>query len=260
MLIAVSGMVGTGKSTLTRLLAARLGLPAVLERIGAAHPWLDQYYASAEGRRRYALHSQLHFMSTAFEDLAERRVRPGSPTGSGPGGGSAVDTVWRDAIVDGTVDEDAEVFAATLADDGTMTPDEHGLYRRLYTQLLDTPGGAPPDAVVYLDAPLDVVLGRIAYRGRPSEQDVEIGYWRRLHGRYATWSAQYTRSPMVRLAAGAVDYATEPEALERVVRQLAAVCPAVAERARGDASAWQPALDATRAELFGPRALTPAVG
>lgn len=176
-------MPGTGKSTLAQALATHLGWPVILERIGADHPWLDAFYRDPAARRRYAFHSQLHFLSTAVADAA--RVRA---TSDG-------------AIWDGTVEEDADVFAATLADHGWMTPEEWQLYRRIYEGLLASPGGHPPDLVVWLDFPLETVLGRIAGRGRPSEQQVDPAYWAALHAAYQRWGQAYTRAPLVRLTA-----------------------------------------------------------
>ena len=74
MLIGVAGMVGAGKSTLTRALAARFGLQLAPESVGESNPWLEPYYAGgAESMRHYALRLQLHFLATRFESM--RRIR-----------------------------------------------------------------------------------------------------------------------------------------------------------------------------------------
>src|SRR5215212_10079011 len=157
MLIAIAGMVGTGKTTLTRALAARFGLQLALESV-ADNPWLSRYYEDEESRRAYALRLQLHFLATRFESMRQMRSRGGS---------------W---ILDRTWYEDAEIFARGLYEQGIMSPEEWTLYMRLYTELLHAPAARPPRLMVYLHAPIEVMLERIATRGRPKERDTPSDY------------------------------------------------------------------------------------
>ena len=73
MLIGVAGMVGTGKTTLSRALATRFGLQIALESVDADNPWLESFYGGPEEMRAYALHLQLHFLATRFASM--RRMR-----------------------------------------------------------------------------------------------------------------------------------------------------------------------------------------
>ena len=66
MLLGVAGMVGSGKTTLVRALASRFGLQLALESVDQENPWLEPFYAGADGMRTYALHLQLHFLATRF--------------------------------------------------------------------------------------------------------------------------------------------------------------------------------------------------
>src|SRR5881275_2645138 len=171
MLIGVAGMVGTGKTTLTRALADRFGLQMALESVDAENPWLESFYGSAEDMREHALHLQLHFLATRFASM--RRMR-------GLGGSWVLDRTWY---------EDAEIFARGLFEQGYMTSDEWSLYRRLYAELLHSPAARPPRLLIYLHGPLDVISERIATRGRPKEKDASPQYWATLHERYADWIA-----------------------------------------------------------------------
>ena len=127
MLIGIAGMVGSGKSTLTRALAARFGLQHALESVDDENPWLTAFYAGGEeAMQRSALQLQLHFLATRFESM--RRIR-------GTGGSWILDRTWY---------EDAEVFARGHFEEGLMSLREWDLYRRLYVELLHSPAARPP--------------------------------------------------------------------------------------------------------------------
>ena len=202
MLIGVAGMVGTGKTTLTSALAARFGLQMALESVDAENPWLESFYGGEAEMRTYALHLQLHFLATRFASM--RRMR-------GLGGSWILDRTWY---------EDAEIFARGLFEQGLMTSDEWTLYRRLYAELLYSPAARPPRLLVYLHAPLTVILERIATRGRPKERDVAVDYWSALHARYETWISQFRHCPVLRLDVRDYDLLTDPSAIEDVAARV----------------------------------------
>lgn len=203
MLIGVAGMVGAGKSTLTRALAARFGLQLAPESVGDENPWLERYYArGAESRREYALRLQLHFLATRFESM--RRIR-------GMGGSWVLDRTWY---------EDAEVFARGLFEEQLMSADEWALYQRLYGELLYSPAARPPKLLVYLHGPLEVIVARIARRGRPMEKDTDVEYWARLHRRYERWIAGFRRCPVLSIDVREYDLFADPEAIEAVAARV----------------------------------------
>lgn len=198
MLIAVAGMVGSGKTTLTTALAARFGLQRALESVDDDNPWLEKYYGEADGRRRYALQLQLHFLATRFAALRQMRAVGGS---------------W---ILDRTWYEDAEIFARGLFDDGFLGADEFALYGALYRELLYSPAARPPRLLVYLHAPIEVIIERIEQRGRVAERDTEHAYWESLHERYERWVKRFRYAPVLRIDVRDYDLYAEPEAVEDV--------------------------------------------
>jgi deoxyadenosine/deoxycytidine kinase len=167
-------------------------LQLALESVDQENPWLEPFYASAEGMRTYALHLQLHFLATRFASM--RRMR-------GLGGSWVLDRTWY---------EDAEVFAAGLHEQGLLSEEEWQLYRRLYAELLYAPAARPPRLLIYLEAPLETILSRIAERGRPKEREADRAYWEQLHTRYAKWIDAFRHCPTLRVDVREYDLFADP--------------------------------------------------
>ena len=203
MLIGIAGMVGSGKSTLTRALAARFGLQHALESVDDENPWLARFYGGGiGGMRQHALQLQLHFLATRFESM--RRIR-------GAGGSWVLDRTWY---------EDAEIFARGHFEDGLMTAMEWELYRRLYVELLHSPAARPPRLLVYLHAPLATIVARIRLRGRPLERDIPDPYWTALHTRYERWIASFRACPVLGLDVRDYDLVGDPRAIEAIAARV----------------------------------------
>jgi deoxyadenosine/deoxycytidine kinase len=211
MLIGVAGMVGAGKTTLTRALAARFGLQLALESVDDDNPWLDLFYRDAEGRRRYALELQLHVLATRVAAMRRMRAQGGS---------------W---ILDRTWYEDAEIFARGLYEHGVMSRIEYQLYHQLYVELLHSPAARPPKLLIYLYGPLEILIERIRTRGRPSERETETDYWAALHARYDRWIADFRHCPILAIDVRDYDIVAAPAALDAIVdrvrRRLEPVIP-----------------------------------
>ena len=203
MLIGVAGRVGVGKSTRTRALAARFGLQLAPESVDADNPWLARFYEHGpESMRRWALHLQLHFLATRFESL--RRIRAA-------GGGWILDRTWY---------EDAEVFARGHYEEHLISVAEWELYQRLYAELLHSPAARPPRLLIYLHAPLDVIVERIARRGRPLEKETDLAYWTALHRRYERWIQGFRRCPVLAIDVREYDLQADPTAIDAVARRV----------------------------------------
>lgn len=199
MLIAVSGMVGTGKTTLARALAGYFGFAAELEAVGEDNPWLSAFYGGREeSMRRHALSLQLHFLARRMETM--RRVQA-------QGGEWIIDRTWY---------EDADVFARGLYEQALLSPLEWDLYRRLYAELVHSVAARPPRLVLYLHGPLHEIIARIEERGRPEERHVSTGYWAGLHDRYRRWVRDFHLCRIVTLDIRDHDLVAEPGSIEAV--------------------------------------------
>src|SRR5262249_35918633 len=94
------------------------------------------------------------------------------------------------------------------------------LYRRLYAELLHSPAARPPRLLIYLHGPLDVVLERIATRGRPKEKDAAPEYWTALHARYERWIGRFRHCPVLSLDVRAYDLIADPDAIEEIAARV----------------------------------------
>jgi deoxyadenosine/deoxycytidine kinase len=161
--LAIAGNIGVGKTELTTRLSQELGWEAYFEPV-IQNPYLDMFYADMS---RWSFHLQIYFLSERFKAQVEI-------------GRSAVPF-----IQDRTIYEDAEIFARTLHEQGSMTGVDYLNYTALFHVLMSYL--RKPDVILYLKASPESLMRRIARRGRPSEQGIGIDYIRRLNLAYDDW-------------------------------------------------------------------------
>ena len=194
--IAVEGPIGAGKTTLTHRLAQRLGGRVVLEVV-EENPFLALFY---EDRNRYAFQTQLFFLMSRFKQQQE--------------------LVQSDLFAPNTL-ADYHLLKDRIFAQLTLEDDELALYERVYQSLESQV--LQPDVMIYLYAPLDVLLGRIEKRGRPFEEDFDASYLGDLCLAYQKFYAHYDKTPLLRLDNSNLNYADGPEAdevLELIVEDV----------------------------------------
>ena len=173
--LAIAGNIGVGKTELTDRLAAALGWKVYYEPV-IENPYLDRFYKDME---RWSFHLQIYFLAERFK----AQVKIGKS-------GEAF-------IQDRTIYEDAEVFARTLFEQGSMTRVDYENYVELFHCMTDFL--RPPDLIIYLHANPDTLMERIARRGRESEKAITRDYLTRLGKAYDGWIERATQRGDVRV-------------------------------------------------------------
>ena len=176
--IVIEGPIGVGKTSLTRKLAASLGAETVLEQADE-NPFLERFYRNP---RVGALPAQLYFLFQRAQQLAGLKQH---------------DLFAPVRVADYLLAKD-RLFAQV-----TLDADEFGLYEQVHDKLaIEAP---KPDLVVYLQAPVNVLLERIARRGIVHEGLIDAAYLERLNEAYARFFHEYAGSPLLIVNAASID-------------------------------------------------------
>ncbi|HSH27529.1 MAG TPA: deoxynucleoside kinase [Wenzhouxiangella sp.] len=191
--IVVEGPIGVGKTSLARRLADSFGSELLLE--GAAeNPFLERFYRNP---RQGALSTQLFFLLQRARQIQE--LRQGD--------------MFRPVRVADFLIEKDQLFARL-----TLDEQEYRLYEQVYGHLtLDVP---VPDLVIYLQAPVDVLLGRIARRGIAYEQHIDAGYLERLSEGYAKFFFEFDACPLLIVNAAHIDLINDETAYAELLEQI----------------------------------------
>lgn len=191
--IVVEGPIGVGKTSLARRLADSYGSELLLE--GAAeNPFLERFYRNP---RQGALSTQLFFLLQRARQMQE--LRQGD--------------MFRPVRVSDFLIEKDRLFARL-----TLDEQEYRLYEQVYEHLtLDAP---VPDLVIYLQAPVEVLLGRIAKRGIAYEQHIDAAYLERLSEGYARFFHDYDAAPLLIVNAAYIDLVNSDAAYQELLDQI----------------------------------------
>lgn len=165
--IAIAGNIGSGKTTLTKMLAARYGWTPKFESVDF-NPYLSDFY---EDMSRWSFNVQIYFLNKRFKDVVDI---------------SKTDEV---IIQDRTIYEDARIFAPNLHDMGLMSSRDFETYSDLFDLMMSLV--KMPDLLIYLKSSIPNLVSQIQKRGREYEKTIRIDYLTGLNERYDKWIDSY---------------------------------------------------------------------
>lgn len=194
--IAVAGNIGSGKTTLTTLLAKHFKWEPHYEDVDD-NPYLNDFY---EDMQRWSFNLQIYFLNSRFSQVA-RIMKSG-----------------KTIIQDRTIYEDANIFAPNLHAMGLMTTRDFKNYQDLFTLMVEFI--KPPDLLIYLRGSVPSLVKQIEKRGRAYENSIRIDYLRRLNERYEAWISTYEHGKMLVIDIDEINFAENPEHLGMIVNRV----------------------------------------
>lgn len=193
-MIITAGMIGIGKSLLTKRLSEELNTKPFYEPVDD-NPILDKYY---EDQDKYGFALQIYFLNKRF-DLIKKAYFD------------------DDNVLDRSIYEDA-LFTKINTINGSISEEEYQIYLDLLDNMMEEIDGMPkkaPDLLIFLDGSFEHVLNNIKKRGREYEQISEDNgleeYYRQLHEEYSNWFEEYDKSPKLRIQADEYDMHDEED-------------------------------------------------
>lgn len=194
--IAVAGNIGSGKTTLTRLLAKHYNWKPQYEDVDD-NPYLNDFY---EDMQRWSFNLQIYFLNSRFSQIVEIRRR------------------GEQVIQDRTIYEDARIFAPNLHDMGLMSTRDFSNYSNLFALMSSLI--QPPDLLIYLRATVPTLVRQIQKRGRDYEKSIRIDYLQRLNERYEAWIESYKLGNLLIVEVDNLNFSENPADLSSIINKI----------------------------------------
>ena len=193
--VAIAGNIGSGKTTLTKMLAAHYGWTPKFESVDF-NPYLSDFYEDME---RWSFNLQIYFLNKRFKDVVEI---------------SRCDDV---VIQDRTIFEDARIFAPNLHAMGLMSTRDFENYTDLFDLMMSLV--SPPDLLIYLRSSIPNLISQIQKRGREYEKSIRIDYITGLNERYEEWIKDYKGNLLI-IDADKIKFGNNPEDFAKVTDMI----------------------------------------
>ena len=194
--VAIAGNIGSGKTTLTRLLAKQYKWKAHFEDVDT-NPYLNSFY---EDMQRWSFNLQVYFLNSRFRQVIKIREN------------------GKSVIQDRTIYEDAYIFAPNLHAMGLMTNRDFENYRALFDLMESVTEG--PDLLIYLRSSIPNLVNQIHKRGRDYENSISIDYLSRLNERYEAWIHGYDKGNLLIIDVDNINFVDKQEDLGEVINKI----------------------------------------
>ena len=194
--IAIAGNIGSGKTTLTKLLSKHYGWEPQFEDVDD-NPYLNDFYKDMQ---RWSFNLQIYFLNSRFGQVQE--IHKGD----------------KDVIQDRTMYEDAHIFAPNLHAMGLMSSRDFENYQSLFK--LMTNFIPAPNLLIYLRSSVSNLVEQIQKRGRDYENSIRIDYLSRLNERYEAWISSYDRGHLLIIDVDDLDFQQNKEDLRLIINKI----------------------------------------
>ena len=194
--VAVAGNIGSGKTTLTGLLAKHYKWEANYENV-EENPYLNDFYSDMQ---RWSFNLQIFFLNSRFNQIVELKKTK------------------KKIIQDRTIYEDAYIFAPNLHSMGLMSTRDYENYFSLFNSMESFIGA--PDLTIYLRASVSTLVENIQSRGREYEEAIRLDYLKRLNERYEAWVSQYDSGKLLIIDVDGKDFKKNKEDLGQIIETV----------------------------------------
>lgn len=194
--LAVSGNIGSGKTTLTEKLAKHFDWKAEYEAVDN-NPYLQDFY---EDMSRWSFHLQVYFLNSRFNQIKKIQASPQS------------------TIQDRTIYEDAYIFAANLYKSNLLSKRDYQNYKNLFDSMILHVKA--PDLLIYLKADIPKLVGQIEKRGRTYETAIRIDYLQNLNAHYEEWIGNYKEGKLLIVDVNDLDFVANPADFSTIVYKI----------------------------------------
>ncbi len=193
--IAIAGNIGSGKTTLTKMLAKRFGWNPRFEPVDN-NPYLDDFYADMN---RWSFNLQVYFLNKRFKEVVEIS--------------KSAETI----IQDRTIFEDACIFAPNLHGMGMMSDRDFANYSDLFDLMISLVD--LPDLMIYIRSSIPTLVSHIEKRGRDFEKSIRIDYLTGLNNRYENWIKDY-KGHLIIIDGDNIDFENRPQDFQTITDQI----------------------------------------
>ncbi|MDA9563399.1 deoxynucleoside kinase [Flavobacteriales bacterium] len=194
--IAVAGNIGSGKTTLTKLLAKHYSWDPHFEDVDD-NPYLNDFY---DDMQRWSFNLQIYFLNSRFNQVVD------------------ITESNKKVIQDRTIYEDAYIFAPNLHAMGLMTTRDFENYFSLFNSMDHFLKA--PDLMIYLRASVPTLVNQIQKRGRDYEESIRLDYLKRLNERYEAWISTYDKGKLLVINVDENNFIEKQEDLGEIINKI----------------------------------------